>query len=74
MTIETEKNLAAVAALAYLKPDMIVGVGSGSTVDFFIAALSGVKHKIQGAVASSERTAQKLSALSIPVIAFKSAR
>jgi ribose 5-phosphate isomerase A len=69
---ETGKKLAAHAALEYVKDDMVVGVGTGSTVEYFIQALESVKHKIEGAVASSEATASKLKALSIPVIDLNS--
>ncbi|MBS5005335.1 MAG: ribose 5-phosphate isomerase A, partial [Haemophilus parainfluenzae] len=44
------KKLAARAALKYVKPDTIVGVGSGSTVNCFIEALCELKDQIQGAV------------------------
>jgi len=47
------------AAVNYVK-DGIIGVGTGSTANFFIDELAKVKHKIQGAVASSEATAQRL--------------
>ena len=48
------KKLAARAALKYVKPDTIVGVGSGSTVNCFIEALGELKDQIQGAVAASK--------------------
>ena len=54
------KKIAAEAALEYIEQDAIVGVGSGSTVDYFIEALAGIKNKIDGAVASSIATEQKL--------------
>lgn len=47
------------AAIEYVK-DGIIGVGTGSTANFFIDELAKVKHKINGAVASSEATAQRL--------------
>lgn len=47
------------AAIEYVK-DGIIGVGTGSTANFFIDELAKVKHKISGAVASSEATAQRL--------------
>lgn len=47
------------AAIAYVK-DGVIGVGTGSTANFFIDELAKVKHKIKGAVASSEATAQRL--------------
>lgn len=61
------KRAAAQAALAYIDEEMIIGVGSGSTVDFFIEALAQVKTKIEGAVASSKATAERLKAAGIPV-------
>lgn len=72
MDKEAGKKAAAEAALDYIKDDMIVGVGSGSTVEYFIAALQKVKSKIDGAVASSIATADKLKALSIPLIDLNS--
>lgn len=68
MTQDLQKKAVAEAALAYIEYDMVIGVGSGSTVNFFIDALKKVKGKIEGAVASSAATAEKLKALSIPVI------
>lgn len=61
------KQSVAEAAVAYVKEDSMVGVGSGSTVDFFIDYLATVKHQIEGAVASSEATAKKLKEKGIPV-------
>ncbi len=68
MDKEAEKKIAAEAALDYIKPGMIIGVGTGSTTDYFIKSLKKVKNKIEGAVASSSSTAQKLTALSIPLV------
>ena len=53
------KQQVAKAAVAYVK-EGIIGVGTGSTANFFIDELAKVKHKIEGAVASSEATAQRL--------------
>jgi ribose 5-phosphate isomerase A len=61
------KKAAAEAALQYVRDDTIVGVGTGSTVNFFIDALASRKARIEGAVASSEASAQRLRALHIPV-------
>lgn len=66
--IEAMKKAAAYAALDYIEHGMVIGVGTGSTVDYFIEALGTVKNKIEGVVASSEATAQKLKALSIPLL------
>src|SRR5205085_4645966 len=48
--------------------DVMVGVGTGSTVNFFIDALASRRARIDGAVASSEASAQRLRALKIPVV------
>lgn len=56
----TMKKAAAEAALQFVKPDTIVGVGSGSTVNCFIEALGTIAHKIKGAVAASEHSAKLL--------------
>ena len=61
------KQAAAEAAIRYVEDGSVVGVGTGSTADFFIAALGKIKHRIDGAAASSEGTAQKLKALGIAV-------
>ena len=53
------KQQVAKAAVEYVKSG-IIGVGTGSTANFFIEELAKVKHKIDGAVASSEATAQRL--------------
>jgi len=60
MTQDELKKLVAQAALKYVEEDTIVGVGSGSTVDHFIDALAGMKGRIEGAVAASERSAARL--------------
>ena len=56
------------AALAYLDDHLIIGVGSGSTVNYFIKALATIKHRIDACVASSEETERQLRELGIPVI------
>ena len=61
------KQAAAEAAIRYVEDGSVVGVGTGSTADFFITALGKIRHRIDGAVASSESTAQKLKALGIAV-------
>ena len=50
------KKIAAQAALQFVKPEMIVGVGSGSTVNYFIEALGTLKDQIKGAVAASKNS------------------
>ena len=67
MNQNTLKKQAAEAALQYIEEDSIVGVGTGSTVNFFIDALAELKGKIEGTVSSSEASTQKLKALGIPV-------
>jgi ribose 5-phosphate isomerase A len=60
------KQQVAKAAVEYVK-EGIIGVGTGSTANFFIEELAKVKHKIEGAVASSEATAQRLRGHGIEV-------
>jgi ribose 5-phosphate isomerase A len=60
MTQDELKQLVAREALKHVVEDAIVGVGSGSTVDHFIDALAGMKGRIEGAVAASERSAERL--------------
>jgi ribose 5-phosphate isomerase A len=55
-------------AAEYVTDGSIVGVGTGSTVAFFIAALGRMKHRIEGAVSSSERSTALLKELGIPVL------
>lgn len=62
------KQQAAEAALTYLEDDMIVGVGTGSTVNCFIDQLALIKHRIDACVASSKATEARLRAAGIPVI------
>lgn len=61
------KRLAAEKAIEYVEDGMIVGVGTGSTVAYFIAALGRIKHRIAGAVSSSEQSSQQLRGLGIEV-------
>ncbi len=68
------KQAAAEAAIRYVDDGSVVGVGTGSTADFFIAALSKIKHRIDGAVASSEGTAAKLKGLGIAVYDLNSVK
>lgn len=67
MDQDNMKKLAAEAAIKYLPEEGIVGVGTGSTVQFFIEALAKVKNKIEGTVASSKATENELKKLGIPV-------
>lgn len=67
MDKEYLKKIAAEAAMDYVEPDSIVGVGTGSTVTHFITALGNNKNKIDGAVASSKVTAEQLKSCGIRV-------
>lgn len=72
MTQDDKKRAAARAALAYVKSDDIVGVGTGSTVNYFIEALAEKKHLIEGAVSSSDASTERLKALGIEVFDLNS--
>ncbi|VEI58405.1 ribose-5-phosphate isomerase A [Pasteurella multocida] len=61
------KKQAAKAALKYVKPDTIVGVGSGSTVNCFIESLGAMKNEIKGAVAASKASEELLRKQGIEV-------
>lgn len=67
MSQDDLKKACAEAAIAYIAEDSIVGVGTGSTTNYFIDALANIKHKIEGAVASSEASAERLKAHGIAV-------
>ncbi|AYA40863.1 ribose-5-phosphate isomerase RpiA [Xenorhabdus nematophila] len=67
MTQDELKKAVGWAALEYVKPDTIVGVGTGSTAAHFIDALGTIKDKIKGTVSSSEASTEKLKSLGIPV-------
>jgi len=68
MTQDEMKQKVAEAALTYVRPGTIVGVGTGSTANKFIDALAARKDEIAGTVASSEATAARLRAHGIPVL------
>lgn len=72
MTPDEKKQQVAKAALEHVIPDTIIGVGTGSTANYFIDALATIKHKIDGAVASSQATAERLKAHNIPVLDLNS--
>lgn len=61
------KTLVGQAALQYVEPGTIVGVGTGSTVNKFIDALADIRGSIEGAVSSSVASTERLKALGIPV-------
>lgn len=67
MTQDELKQLAAEQAVQYIEEDEIVGVGTGSTVNFFIDALAQKKHLIKGAVSSSDASTERLKQHGIPV-------
>ncbi|NIF23168.1 MULTISPECIES: ribose-5-phosphate isomerase RpiA [Pantoea] len=67
MTQDELKKAVGWAALQYVQPGTIVGVGTGSTAAHFIDALATIKHQIEGAVSSSEASTEKLKSLGIPV-------
>lgn len=66
------KKAVAEAALAYVERGEILGVGTGSTANFFIEALAPIRDDIPGAVASSQATADRLKALGIEVLDLNS--
>lgn len=72
MTQDEMKLQVAQAAIQYVVPGTIIGVGTGSTANFFIDELAKIKGQIEGAVASSEATAKRLAAHGIPVLDLNS--
>lgn len=66
------KQAAARAAVQYVVPDVILGVGTGSTVNYFIDELAAIKNKILGAVATSKETETRLKKLGIDVVDLNS--
>jgi ribose 5-phosphate isomerase A len=67
MTQDELKQAVAKEAIKHVPDDCIVGVGTGSTANYFIDELGKIKHRIEGAVASSEASAQRLRKLGIEV-------
>jgi ribose 5-phosphate isomerase A len=67
MTQDEMKKSAANKAVEFIKDDTIVGVGTGSTVNYFIDALATIKDKIQGAISSSEESTKRLKSYGIEV-------
>jgi ribose 5-phosphate isomerase A len=63
-----EKRLAGEAAIRYVEKGAVIGVGTGSTVAFFIDALADLREQIQGAVSSSEHSTAQLKKYGIPVL------
>ena len=72
MSNANEKRQAGEAAIRYVEDGAIVGVGTGSTVAFFIDALADLRDRIQGAVSSSEQSTAQLKRLGIPVLDLNS--
>jgi ribose 5-phosphate isomerase A len=68
MTQDELKQAVAKAAIAFVPVGCIVGVGTGSTANYFIDELAQIKHKIDGAVASSDASAQRLKKHGIEVL------
>ncbi|MGB9430009.1 MAG: ribose-5-phosphate isomerase RpiA [Gammaproteobacteria bacterium] len=73
MSAEDNKHRAALEALNWLGEARIIGVGTGSTVNYFIDALKSIKSRLDGAVSSSEASTQRLKALGIPVLDLNAA-
>ena len=73
MTQDDLKRAVAQAAIAHVPADCIVGVGTGSTANFFIDELGKIKHRIQAAVASSEASAKRLQGHGIEVVSLNDA-
>ncbi len=73
MTQDEMKIAAAEAAMEYVEPGMIVGVGTGSTANHFIDALATMKHDIEGTVASSIATEERLKSHGIRVMELNNA-
>ncbi len=68
MTQDDMKKAAAEAALEYVPREGVIGVGTGSTANHFIDCLASVKGRLDGAVASSVATAERLKRHGIPVL------
>ena len=67
MTPDDKKKAVALAALEYVESGWVIGVGTGSTANHFIDGLARIKGKLDGAVASSNATAERLKKHGIPV-------
>jgi ribose 5-phosphate isomerase A len=73
MSQDERKRQVASAAARLVEEERVIGVGTGSTANFFIDALAGRKHRLEGAVASSEASAARLRAHGIPVLDLNAA-
>src|SRR4051794_24865824 len=74
MNQDEQKQAVARAAIDYVPMGGVIGVGTGSTANFFIDELGKIKHKFDAAVASSEATAQRLKAQGIEVVDLNTVR
>ena len=68
MSQDQQRRAAAQAALDFIEPGEIIGVGTGSTTNFFIDALASVKGKVDGVIASSQASADRLQAIGLLVL------
>ena len=68
MTADEKKKAVALAALEYVEAGWVIGVGTGSTANHFIDGLAKIKGKLDGAVASSNATVERLKKAGIPVL------
>jgi ribose 5-phosphate isomerase A len=73
MTQDEMKKMVAEAALQYVVPGTIIGIGTGSTANHFIDCLANIKSRIDGTVASSRASAERLAAHGIPVMDLNAA-
>ena len=71
---QEKKQRVARAAIEYIEDDMVVGVGTGSTVNCFIDELAQIRHRIDGAVASSVATETRLRQHNIPIMDLNGVR
>ncbi len=72
LSADEKKQAVALAALDYIEEGTILGIGTGSTANYFIDALASKKHLIEGTVASSEASASRLKSHGIPVFDLNS--
>jgi ribose 5-phosphate isomerase A len=72
MTQDEKKRRVAAAAIDYVQPGTVIGVGTGSTVNFFIDALAAMPARVAGAVSSSEASTRRLESIGIPVLDLNS--
>ncbi|HLI17988.1 MAG TPA: ribose-5-phosphate isomerase RpiA [Rhodanobacteraceae bacterium] len=68
MDIEAQKRAAGEAAIEFVEDRQVIGVGTGSTVKYFIDALAKIKHRVDGAVSSSEQSSKLLREYGIQVL------